>query len=103
MTETKSVIEIVQQLGPVFAGIAAIWWFLSKQVWPWLSVRIDKNADFQQEVAREGMATQKSLALSYQQMANAFTQMSERERRNDLLLSDIHDRVVATRNEELTD
>jgi hypothetical protein len=103
MTEPKSVIEIVQQLGPWLSAIAALWWFLSKQVWPWLSVRIDKNADFQQEVAREGISTQKSLAMSYQQMANAFTQMSERERRNDLMLSDIHNRVVAADNKELTD
>jgi hypothetical protein len=103
MTETKSVIEIVQQLGPWVSGIAAIWFFMSRQVWPWLSVRMDKNADFQQEVAREAISTQKSLALSYQQMANAFTQMSERERRNDLLLSDIHSRVIAAENQEVTD
>lgn len=103
MTEAKSVIEIVKELGPWVSGIIAAWWFLSRQVWPWLSVRIDKNSDFQQEIRREEMVTQRSLSASFQQLTTAFIQLTELVRRNETMLTDIHERIVSTDNQEVTE
>jgi len=97
-------IALVKELGWQVALAVGILIFVSKQVWPWLVTRLDKNADFQQEITREGMATQKSLASSYQQMATAFAQLTDWMRRNETMLGDIHSRVVAAAdNEETTD